>query len=357
MKALYIIIRIGSLHRYLRKYCTHVFCSLLALLPVLSANFALSGRSFPLGLYDPKTNKAFVATVSGIQALDIRKGTLLWRNEEGRWPLQVSDNVLLVVARTTGATGARIIRLNEENGHQLEGSSTILRLPQTIAESLVNSRVAPYATSVNPNTIEITWPEKESHRGGANPPQRYLLSVSSPITARIDLRTGDAEIISSSQQRNTSCQEGTEVIYVRALQARCGEWPIRGGTANLTYVDSGIALIVAKRESSSAFPVARSRTAQLCVDEDLRHVYVTETEDKGSPTTTIFLLPTGIRLAVLSAHIDCRNISVIDGLIVYAFPNGGKMTLTAMRIHSRERQWSVDLEPPTEPPRPFVLPK
>ena len=155
----------------------------------------LAPVSFPRGVADPGTSRAYVCNRSGtVMMLDLATGQVLWREGAGLRPLALVGD-MLVTARIV-PSGIEIVVLDTADGH-VRRVSKPLPLPDWTRPSLDDSPEFTVRAEAEGQSVVIRWSAQTRYQGGAPPAAQVRANYERDAHggARVDLETGAIELL------------------------------------------------------------------------------------------------------------------------------------------------------------------
>ncbi len=152
----------------------------------------------PWGLADGTGRLGFATNEKdGIDAFDLTTGKALWSSAEARKPLAIHARRLFAEAPEKGkANAVRVVGLDLETGKRLF-SSAVVTFPDWVSVSLNHGRSFRFGARVVEGELWLGWSARGWYAHGPvpTPEQELYASRSADGVARIDLESGDVELL------------------------------------------------------------------------------------------------------------------------------------------------------------------
>lgn len=194
----------------------------------------------PAGVADPEGAAGYVGCMtSGIDAIDLRDGTVIWRAELIARPVFVFENRLVALRTIEDRLNSlQLICIGRKNGEAVLESDPI-DFPEWVVVSTLPDQSFSYDISADENELILEWEAHALYRGGA-PPSAPILAQSKQDAAgvvRFNFRTG---AVSKSDRQEKGIElpgnlEGTTLFsYQRGASSvwHSEPWAFNGNFAN-----------------------------------------------------------------------------------------------------------------------------
>ncbi len=152
----------------------------------------------PAGIADPAGRIGFFASAAdGIEALDLASGKVLWQTHEAQRPLLVDGDHLLAQAGTK-RNRLRILRFDVKHNGECDFESDPLVFPTWVVTGEAHGRSFTAHWHKDKHHLVLDWEARAWYTGKTHPTpeQEQTARKHARGSARIDLRTGQVEVLS-----------------------------------------------------------------------------------------------------------------------------------------------------------------
>jgi hypothetical protein len=148
----------------------------------------------PAGVADPDGTVGYVAgTASGIDAIELLNGKVIWRTELIARPVFVFENLLVTLRTIEDRTNSlRLICLDRIKNADPVLESDAIEFPEWVTVNTLPDQSFSYDISADQNELILEWEAHARYRGGASP-SAHILAQSTQDAAgvvRFNLRSG-----------------------------------------------------------------------------------------------------------------------------------------------------------------------
>lgn len=148
----------------------------------------------PVGVADPELRVGYVAnSTSGIEAIELLNGMLIWQTELIARPVLVFENLLAALRTVEDRTNAfQLISIDRTKNGEVLLESDPLEFPEWIQATISPDQSFRYEISADQNELILEWEAHARYRGGASPSAHILAQSTQDAAgvARFNCRTG-----------------------------------------------------------------------------------------------------------------------------------------------------------------------
>lgn len=169
---------------------------------------------FPRGVAGPDNRTGYTMDRSGIDALELLSGQVIWQSEITARPVMATENRLAALRTVPGKTNAlQVVVLDREDHGKLLLESESILFPDWVSAGIVSGGSFRYETGTEGDDLLVEWEARANYRGGAHPTRRIELQATEAASgiARVGFKTGKVKMLPAHSK--------TEVRVPPALQS------------------------------------------------------------------------------------------------------------------------------------------
>lgn len=210
-------------------------CSRTALAASVPAPDVQLGTNLPVrlpaGLADPAGHIGYFAGASdGIEAIDLASGKVLWQTHEAQRPLLLDGDHLLAQAGTK-RNRMRILRLNVKRDGECDFESDPIVFPAWVVTGEAQGHSFTAHWHRDKHQLVLDWEASAWYSGKSRPTpeEKSAAQKHADGIARIDLRTGQIEVLPAEKKQAATLPPLPEQLEKKALrwQALIGQqWKV-----------------------------------------------------------------------------------------------------------------------------------
>jgi hypothetical protein len=186
----------------------------------LTSSASAASILLPQGLADAEGHIGYFASAAdGIEAIDLASGKVLWHTHEAQRPLLLDGDHLLAQAGTK-RNRLRILRLDVKRNGECDFESDALVFPGWVVTGEAHGHSFAAQWHKEKHHLALDWEASAWYAGTIRPTPEERLAARKHArgSARIDLRTGQIEILPAETKQTPSSPPLPEQLEKKALR-------------------------------------------------------------------------------------------------------------------------------------------